>query len=95
MTSPLHPGTHRSEEALAESRAALAASLSRPYRDVPDDDESADEAEEELDDENDQTYCEQGAAKRRRVLIDDVVPDAVLARCRPVRRGAAPEPYPV
>ena len=51
-----------------------------------DDDESADKAEEALDDdENDPTYGEQGTAKRPRVLSDDVVPDAVLALCRPVR----------
>ena len=86
-----HPGTHRTPEA-AEAGRTWAAGCTV----VIAEDEAADEAEEALDDdENDPAFGEQGAAKRRRVLIDVCVPDTVLAVCRPVRRGAAFQPYHV
>ena len=96
MTCEIHPDTHRTPEA-AEAGLAKNLHVGRTWSLRAADDESADEAEEALDsdDENDPAFCEQGAAKRRRVLSDDVVPDAVLAVCRPVRRGAAFQPYPV
>ena len=85
-----NPGTHRTPEAAEVGRTWAAGITYAGLIDAGD--ESADEAAEELDDENDPTYGEQGAAKRRRVLSDDCVPDAVLALCRPVRRGAALNP---
>ena len=91
VTDRKHPGTHRTPEAAEAGRFW---NLGRTFS-LRADDESADEAEEALeDDENDQTYGEQGAAKRPRVLSDDCVADAVLAVCRPVRRSAALNPIP-